>query len=826
MRPLLFSLIVLFLLGALFLFLRDELKGGGPDGGPVRVEGADRAGGETQAAGGEAPAREVGSDLSREAVPGAALPEAEPKRPGARDSELIVSILRRVDRRPVGGAQCVVTEGYLGDVLRSGSTDSFGRFQTALDAGGAGRFLIVRKEGFLQQVRLIDPGERGGPEPPRLEVLLDEGVPLRGQVLDGATRQPLVGAEIEAYLEVDFAELAEGVVTDRDGRFLVPGVPASKPLTLTAAFPGYRTGGFSQSFEAARSDLLILLDRGAAVEGTVFAPDGQPVGSARLQAVVLPDESTSPEAEFEQYSTESDERGNFRVEGLAFPARYVLRAASDLHGSGRSEPFELLRDQQVVQRDVQLRRSATELAVMVVDDAGRAVPDVALRLLDRRGLPPRSPDTGELDWNRGFARQAGWHVYAPIAAGEYQVIAEREGQPVRSIRIGVEAGRRNEATILLQNGVPLLGRVRNRAGEPLARIALEFLYAVDEAALDLTGEQIERALEGDDHGLARAAAETDEQGRFRFEGLPRREGALLAGDTDLLGRGRELSPKYALLIEQPVLPGGPALELVLEDAPRVIGRFEPARGLGTVSCLIQSEARASDGKLSVDPEGRFELRFPRAGVPFDLILEHEAGAPFFVPDLILSAGEVRDLGRLKVVPGGSVEGLVSDSQGRPIAEVEVSVAVGDWAWWRETTTDRQGRFRLFGLPAVPGELSFTSEAEMGELLLIDDLGGAHRLKVVLYRPGRLLGRLLSGEGRPRADVSIEALFQGFQGSQGFQDQDLEAAKWSDDVQTDAEGRFTLLLRPGRYLVIPAGRSEGAVLVQVEEDGAGEVLLRD
>ena len=809
MRRVLFSLVLLLLVGALALFFLTELEDGAPDSLPSRPESSGTVPDSLLSEGDGAPARENQVAALRETV--RADPEPDPEPVSIRQLDVIVSVLRRVDLRPVGGAECRLTRGYLGEVVRSGSTGPDGRFTTSIHSGESGDdalFVVTRKDGFVQQVLRLDPLEREDSVPTELRVILDPGLPLRGQVLDGTTLQPLAEAEIEAFLEVDFSELAEGIFTDREGRFALPGVPVSKPVSLTASLPGYREGGLSQSFEAARSDLQLLLFRGGSVEGIVHAPDGRPAAAARVTVRVL-----LAAEDVEEHQALTDEQGFFRIDELAFPGRCELRAASDRFGSGRAEPFDLVRDQQLVQRDIQLQRSGTELAVMVLDSTGSAVSELSLRLLDQNGMPPRSADTGEIDWNRGFAFQAGWHVYSPIIAGVYQVIAERAGQPTRSVRVEVQEGRRNEATILLKGGVALAGRVRNQGGVPQPSITLEFIYPLGEQADGLTDEQIERVLEGDDLGLVRVGGLTNDQGRFHLEGLPQSNGAVLVGDP--LGGDEGPASRYALLIEHPVMPGGAALDLVLQDAPRVIGRFEPPDHLGEVSCLIRSGPMTSGRTLQVDPEGRFELRFARLGIAFDLVIEHAAGAPFFVFDLELAAGETRDLGRLKILPGGSLEGQVTDREGRPIPAAEVSATAGDWVWWKETVADRQGRFRLDGLPAVAGNFMVSSEQHVDELFELESLGGAHRQNVVLFRPGRLEGRLLDRTGKPRAEASIEAIFQG---------PDLQTAKWSDDALTDRRGRFTLLLHPGRYLVYPEGRADNATEVQIEEDGALEIQL--
>ncbi|MFH0945125.1 MAG: carboxypeptidase-like regulatory domain-containing protein [Planctomycetota bacterium] len=806
-RPL-FALFLLLALAAVVLFLLQDGDSG--DVAPSAPVAAARPG--PSSGPGPAQPREGGDSSVREAVEKLEWPEPAAV-PAPADGSLTVKLVRRPDGSPVFAADCEVTDGYLGSVSGSGATDAQGLFSLPLRSLPADPFLVVRKEGYLQVVRRVDAAQ------PAVWIQLEPGVPLRGMVLDGTTLEPLPGAGIEAFLEADFSELAYGIRTDREGRFLIPGVPLSSPVNLAASLEGYRSTTQSGSFDAPVADLRLLLFRGAAVEGTVQDEDGRPVQDARVRLAAVSREGEEREdGGFEEQATTTDAAGCYRLETLGTPNWYVLQAASDLSGSARLGPFELLRDREVLRKDLRLVAGKTSLAVMALAEGGRPVAHLELQLTDPEGLPPRAEGSGEIEWERGFAYLNGVHLYAPLRPGRYRLVARAEGRPAQSVWVDVESGRRNEVTVVLPPGTLLVGVVRNESGEPLAGVPVEFIYA-----LDVIGEgglllAVERILDGEEEGLIPVLAATGKEGRFQMEGLPDRAGTVVVGER-LVGEG-SLSAPYATVVIENVVPGGAPLEVILKEAPRVIGRFEPPGQGVPASCLIQHENLMHGGELAVDAQGRFELHYPRPDALFDLVLDPGTGAPFLFTGLKLAAGETRDLGLLRILPGGSMEGVVADSARRPLAWVTVEVSCHGGLWWREAVTDEEGRYRLEGLPRLAGEVAFIPEEHASQIFVFDNLGIDRRQDVILLQPGVLEGIVLDGQGYAMAGALVEA---------ESIDTGSDAAQWSDETITGMDGRFSFVLRPGQYRIFRSqggGKRGGTPWeVRIEEDGLVEIELR-
>ena len=621
-RPLFVLLLLLLALAVVIPFLLD---GGGSDpAGPAEPESAERTGPASGPGSAEQP--EGGDRSVREVAEPDERPEPEATGASPLAGNLTVKLVRRPDGGPVFGAACELTDGYLGGVAASFSSNTAGLFEVPLQALPAEPFLVVRKEGYLQVVRRLEAAQ------PKVRIELEPGLPLRGMVLDGTTLEPLPGAGIEVFLDVDFTGLADGILTDREGRFLIPGVPASSLVNLTASLEGYRSTSLIDSFDAPTADLRLLLLRGATVEGVVHDQDGRPVEAARVRITAVTEEGLEREDEgFEDQATETDSTGSYRLETLGTPNRYLMQVGSDLSGSARVGPFELLRDREVLRQDIRLVAGRTSLAVSALAEGGRPVAELELELTDLNGLPPRAEGSGEIEWERGFAYRNGVHLYAPLQPGRYRLVARAEGRPAQSVWVEVEEGRRNEVTLILSPGSGLTGLVRNERGEPLAGVPVEFIYALDVTSEGNLLLAAERILDGGEEGLVRSVTASGKDGRFRMDGLPDKAGSVVAGER-FVGEG-SLSFPYATVVVENVLPGGAPLELILAEAPRVVGRFEPpGRGI-PASCLIQHDSLMHGGELLVDGQGRFELHFPRPGALFDLVLDPGVGAPFLYPGL-------------------------------------------------------------------------------------------------------------------------------------------------------------------------------------------------
>jgi hypothetical protein len=141
-----------------------------------------------------------------------------------------------------------------------------------------------------------------------------------------------------------------------------------------------------------------------------------------------------------------------------------------------------------------------------------------------------------------------------------------------------------------------------------------------------------------------------------------------------------------------------------------------------------------------------------------------------VARVVLDAGKTVDLGDLRAGPAGTVEGVVEDRDGKPVAGAEVAMVEDVWIRanprraavareyaLRRTRTDAKGAFRLAGLD--PGRREAIAAwapgyaPTAGLVLWVD--GKADRLSLVLSKGGEIKVRASEKDGTPVSGASID-----------------------------------------------------------------------
>jgi protocatechuate 3,4-dioxygenase beta subunit len=228
----------------------------------------------------------------------------------------------------------------------------------------------------------------------------------------------------------------------------------------------------------------------------------------------------------------------------------------------------------------------------------------------------------------------------------------------------------------------------------------------------------------------------------------------------------------------------------------------------------------------------------------ELVLVREGEAPLYAesvtaPDgtftldglpagtFALWAGDARGAGLWPDIPAGTegltltlgtglyLDGQVVDTDGGPLAGVQVTAVHAEHTRFFDTRTEADGRYRLGPLPLSTYRPAFAKEG------FLPKLGqGTDSEQVVLHRPLRLAGRIID-QGRPVPGVPVRAQYQGETGD------DTRAGLLPDQVATtDAEGRFTFdSLSPASYrLRASHGDRHALHWVDREQHPSPEVVL--
>lgn len=356
---------------------------------------------------------------------------------------------------------------------------------------------------------------------------------------------------------------------------------------------------------------------------------------------VAPDRSTEAAS---RHAVVSDADGAFVVEGLV-PGRYSLRA---MHGRFAASDIEV----------VQVAASATVSGIRLRLRRGHALTG---RLLDGNGRPLADAWV-ELDDGSVFGTDERGVFDAGLRRGTVEIIARGHGKVAhrRTIDMG---GRARDIEIVLDDAEAV---VRG--------------HVVDDNHRPLAGVRV--TLRPDASLQPSELAWTDERGQFELSGLAAGQVTLAFDDAahaprsidvEAVTRGREtaievvMTKGWTLVVDVRDRETGVA---IVGAHVTVAGR----RGTTDRGGLAEFDALADDEvdiEVRSDEHGRGSARATEAGDRQTIIVELRAG--------------------------GSVEGIVTDWAGDPVAGATVTIRVGDEVV-AEQRSDARGRFIASGIP--------------------------------------------------------------------------------------------------------------------------------
>jgi hypothetical protein len=377
--------------------------------------------------------------------------------------------------------------------------------------------------------------------------------------------------------------------------------------------------------------------------------------------------------------------------------------------------------------------------------------------------------------------------------GEYRLLL---GAPVRMV-----ADQRVEVDVTMERGMDVTSLVTDATtGAPIPGV---------EVVLRRPGQQEVQAVA--------AFADTDAEGHFRFEYLPRvlytlalshpgHQASQVKLDlaTDPWPERLTLSPSRPFVVEIRGLPPEAAGEVVswMLDRP---DSFEVVEGGTTRRTGYQM---SWDGKSEIDAQGRLTLDAPPAG-RYHLTLFTSTWVPRTERDVEIPEGPVPPL--VVTLPASArVSGVVVDSHERPLGDLGISIGSA-----RTVRTDAAGRFES---PSVPsGEQSVrlrTGEASVLIGSVVVPSAGALETRIAVAGSAAIEGQVLVG-GTPVTSP----------GEAGLWLWDVATRRQVAEANVDAYGRFRIpFLTPGEYRLVAFGGYflPEARLVQVAEGETRDV----
>ncbi|WP_342375188.1 carboxypeptidase-like regulatory domain-containing protein [Myxococcus stipitatus] len=521
----------------------------------------------------------------------ALLPEVEvgtenvslPLEAGTAIRGRVVSIL---DDKPIAHARVF---------LLGGSRLLF--FETTTDAEGRYTFgmlpptdyaAVVMAEGWGSAVFWHGELMR---EPVRL------GNPARfaGRVVSPQGR-PVAGIQVE--LERDSADTRAATLTDSEGRFSFT-VPKAESGWLFAESPSH--GDFGRIYTPPGEDLVLKLQSGIHLEGTVRDEEGRSIPGAQVTALRL------GTALSHRLSTVTDSAGRYRLGPLEPMAFVDLEAFQKAHPRVHGTPLRrevsveaahYLDDSRVHEggvntppMDFTLKRAATVEGI-AVDAEGTPLPDVAVMLALHKGDPENpSYQHGEAS----STDESGRFSVDVDGEGVGWIDAESADYTMESVDVEIPS---RGLRLVLSRRPTLPGLVVDAEGKPLHNV---FVY------LHVEGEESIAGMET-----------SDQEGRFLFKDIAPGPYTLKAS---LWTGGNATQRQLTQNVE--VREGGASTPIVLRlEAGRSLHGFvvdTEGRPLPDVRVLAKSIDEASQDGASFDAtyssngvhsnaEGRFVLR--------------------------------------------------------------------------------------------------------------------------------------------------------------------------------------------------------------------------
>ncbi len=428
---------------------------------------------------------------------------------------------------------------------------------------------------------------------------------------------------------------------------------------------------------------------------------------------------------------------------------------------------------------------------VVRESDGAAVAGADVQLHQLHSSEPRRPVTSaKSDADGAFAFPGvprGLYTLQAVAGGLTSRTEAEEG-----LRVVVPAPPEAKPTVLtVRSGCPLKVRVLSEAtGKPIPGARVGFVWS------DVDPKP------------------TDAQGEVEFTALPK-----------VVWYAQATAAGYAQVTQAVSLQiGEPAtLELRLPLGAAAVGVVRVADGQPVGEVVLQVRT-ASPGfrsyEFRTDAAGRFHIDHLPAGRSVTLsVLDPKYEVVTKV--LRLTAGQAEptpvELTLTRRPHGGSVTGVVTDPQGKPVAGAFLRVTGLSARETRDATTDAKGRYTLDDVFAGPAGHEVVVRAE----------GFAPR--AVAFKPGtvaapavadvklqaghRVRGRVVDAAGKPLANASVE--FSGGLSLHGF----------GNYGTTDGEGRFRFTSLPA---AAPFGFSKAGFSAIDERtlplDGEAEVVV--
>ncbi len=686
--------------------------------------------------------------------------------------------------RGVAGARVegrLAWRGNGGEPIWTARTAADGTFRFSA-VSTAPMLLTVRAAGFVASRADVSPREG------TVRVVLRRGGVLIGSVVD-ETDGPVAGAIVAAG--------GSAAETDREGRFRLEWVRPGE-VSLVAFAPGDRIGSRSPVVRAGEAVTLgsLRVSVGPCIAGLIVDESSrQPIAGAHVAAAV-PWNGPDPDP-LARRSTRSDERGKFRVCGLAAgPHRLDVDHRDYLARELAGVPARVDSTTGV---SVALRRAAVVVG-RVVDEKGGAVVGARVRLRVASAVAEGVTTSG----GRFRLRRV-----APARSANLE--AEKIGFTPATVRgLNLKPGPpQNLPDLVLRRGLHGHGRIVDPGAAPIAGVEVRSAPEADKGKLDFRF--------GDPPPSPDAV--TDAEGRFEVTGLEPGEYRLL-----LWREGFADKTVAALPVQRD--SRNEWAPIILERGAPIAGRVLTAEGKAIADAHVHVFPENGRWRFAAtDDQGRFRFEDLPPAIPVDVGASAEGFIPAMGRRVTPPAANVT----LALSTGARLSGRVEDAATKEPVRAFTVALISTNAFGVEPPSPRdfrseEGRFTFESV--TPGRWSVRISAS-GYPSVIFPVGEVTadqaRDELILdIRKGlSLSGRVLDGRGRGVANARAVA---------SAPESDLGAFSFFDgpETATDADGRFLLEGLPTGTSTIEVSHSDfltATRLVSPDTEPRVDVVLR-
>ncbi len=249
--------------------------------------------------------------------------------------------------------------------------------------------------------------------------------------------------------------------TEQDGTFVLEDIEAGT-YRIVAHAPGYLPVA-SEPIVVGRSGnvtgVSITLRRAAAIHGTLYDPDGQPVANQRIRCALRMEADAGDQ--YRSVTVNTDEQGRYCIPRL-WPGRYDVQLRP-YDAAPATRQVQVGEGQDVSGLDFWFREgNALEVLVIGADGAPAADASVSLSKQD-------AADSYERYSVKQPADQAGRARFEHLPEGSYSVYVKAPGAiPARSVALVAKApDAAQKVRIALTAGATIEGRVTDEEGRPI-----------------------------------------------------------------------------------------------------------------------------------------------------------------------------------------------------------------------------------------------------------------------------------------------------------------------------------------------------------------------